>query len=199
MAEKPATIPNLWPTNLKSDILLPEAIIRTQAGALARMTRGVLEGAVSIGQGGGEEEPYSTIRLDVIAPALDSYAHEILTAYHRHDRVYPVSVRAECYEFPSGSYSQKAPNREREAADDDELFGILREVLHSKEVRSLLLSLIAQSNASVGGPGSAGQAAEGGQPPPVPPPGPVVARPVQPPGARDPGDPSADEPAESNP
>jgi hypothetical protein len=150
------TIPNLWPTDIVLNVVSPLAILRTQAGLLSEMTKGLLTAEVAT-----VETDNGAVRhlLDLIAPALNGYRHRLMSVTHRRDMIYPVTVIAEGFPpkfhakvmaqavasisevltpLTGGSYPQ--------AATQQEFLEMAGEILHSPEVRSLIQSLIARIN-----------------------------------------------------
>jgi hypothetical protein len=149
------TIPNLWSDDIKVNVVTPLAVLRKQAHLLTQMTKGVLEADVATvdtvyGDSG-------TIRhgFDVIAPALD-YRQRLFTATHG-VQVYPVVLEADCFRSQShpdlnavklGPGYDLEPERAgtRQAKTEDEFLNLVREILRSDKVRSVIQSLIARSN-----------------------------------------------------
>ena len=74
--------------------------------------------------------------MEIVAPALRSYSIEILRLNYTASELYPVSV------------GSRVSDREGEASTEDELREELREILTSNEVRSIISSLIAESQLS---------------------------------------------------
>jgi hypothetical protein len=154
-----ATIPNLWPDDIKVDVLPPLAILRVQASKIHQLTKGVLLGDIQTLTG---SDGFVSHRLDLIAPTLDNRRKSVVSVTHR-EAFYPVVIEADCYrpkiqQQPIG-YAGAAmslvigapewPDAKdwRPIADSQEEF--LRrvgEVLKSKEVRAVIDSLLALSN-----------------------------------------------------
>jgi hypothetical protein len=155
-----ATIPNLWPDDIKVDVLPPLVILRAQASKIHQLTKGVLLGEVTSTE---DSDGFVTHRLDLIAPALDNRRARILSVTHR-EGFYPVVIEAECFR-------PKAPPRPRSrpagevtsrffgssewpdpkdwrpiGGGQDEFIRRVGEVLKSKEVRAVIDSLLALSN-----------------------------------------------------
>jgi hypothetical protein len=150
------TLNNLWLSDIRPDVLSPFAILELQAQALGPITKGLLLGEVHVSYDAGKENTY--VSLDLIAPALHNYRRRILTAAYRTDMIYPVRVDADCFR-PKGilAFAQAAvemmntgvaerKKRENEAASDQEFRCLVERVLGSDQVKSLAVSLIAQSN-----------------------------------------------------
>jgi hypothetical protein len=154
-----ATIPNLWPDDIKVDVLPPLVILRAQASKIHQLTKGVLLGEVTSIEG---SDGFVTHRLDLIAPALDNRRVRILSATHR-EGFYPVVIEAECYRPKARSVAEMmhlgtlfdmkvgttwpdATNWRPVAAGQSEFVKYIGEVLKSKEVRAVIDSLLALSN-----------------------------------------------------
>ncbi len=143
-----ATIPDLWSDDIRVDVLPPLVILRSQADLLASKTKGILESRVLTASEGTQDQH----QLDLIAPALHHYRVTLLTARHAKDMVYPVKVRSQAFlpeHKPGALVVSKSgfgpPADQKEAATQDEFIALVREVLHSGYVRSLIQSLIARS------------------------------------------------------
>jgi hypothetical protein len=148
------TIPDLWPDDIRVDVLTPLVILRAQESLISRKTQGILQAKVLT----ATNDTLVQHQLDLIAPALNHYRRTVLTAKHSRDMVYPVKVKASCF-VPKGPLERMAlgpqflgesPQDEREAATQDELIELVRQVLHSGEVRATIQSLIARSNEANG-------------------------------------------------
>ena len=156
----PATIPSLWPDDIKVDVLPPLTILKLQAAKLHGITKGILDAEVTTVTG---PDDLVTHRLDLIAPTLDGRRTRVLVATQRTE-FYPVVLEADCYR-PKDSYpfgrslaaisevvagmSAEWPrsNDWRPAANDqDEFLKRIAEVLRSPTVRSIIDSLLALSN-----------------------------------------------------
>jgi hypothetical protein len=143
------SIPDLWSSDIQVRVLTPLAILRAQASLLRRKTQGLVEAVVDT------RTSKESIRhhLDLIAPAVNGYRERMLTATHSPNRVYPVTVAAECF-FPKGGNAatllaaiiDKLPENERIAGTQDDFIKLVKEVLQSLQVRGAIESLIAQSN-----------------------------------------------------
>jgi hypothetical protein len=163
-----ATIPNLWPEDIKVDVLPPFTILKYQAAKLRELTKGILEAEVTAVSG---PEDFVTHRLDLIAPALEGRRSRVLSVTHRVD-FYPVVLEAECFRpKPSPTTLGELIGASRMAAtvasalaskvpptwpnpddwkpvanDQAELLKRIGEVLKSPQVRATIDSLIALSN-----------------------------------------------------
>ena len=125
-----ACIDSLWPTEIKQGILSPRDILETQAMALREQTGGLLTGEVRENQDKAEGAVY--LILEIAAPKLKGVRHRVLTARHFADRIYPCHIDADGLRSAEVAHS------------DEEFAGLLRQVLHSGEVKALAISLIAR-------------------------------------------------------
>ena len=144
------TIPNLWPDTFKVDVQSPLAILRVQAEALGKVTRGLLEGAVETEEGQGVVQD----RLVVVAPAYNGYRHTLIVAKHHPTLLYPVELRAEALAkrvraentpltpVTGPTYRTEYPS----AHTDDQMVHLVQQALASDQTKAVILSLIAKSN-----------------------------------------------------
>jgi hypothetical protein len=163
-----ATIPNLWPEDIKVDVLPPLTILKYQAAKLREITKGILEAEVTTVSG---PEDFATHRLDLIAPVLEGRSTRVLSVTHRVD-FYPVVLEAECFRpkpapttfghvlgtagiaaSVAAALGSKVPptwpnpdDWRPVANDQEELLKRIGEVLKSRQVRATIDSLIALSN-----------------------------------------------------
>src|SRR5262249_40546422 len=121
-----------------------------------RKTGGLLQAKVS----SVETDTLVQHQLDLIAPALHWYRERLLTAEHQKDRYYPVVVNAECFAADPNAPPFQLDRRHGElkslvsglglfgetAATEEEFVELVRKVLQSTVVRSLIQSLIARIN-----------------------------------------------------
>lgn len=133
------TIPNLWPDQIKVDILPPVVVLKAQAATLGRITQGIVEAEVATDESRGTVSH----RLELAVPALDGARHWVLTVTHAADKLYPVAVDAECYRPDPDAGYEISPS---EAGTYQQYLDLLRQVFGSPEVTSLLQTLIARSN-----------------------------------------------------
>lgn len=146
------TIPDLWPDDIKIDVLPPLAILKAQEGSLTRRTQGMLEAKLTTMESGDLVQH----QLDLIAPSLNFYRERLLTATHNRLKPYPVTVEAVCFREKPKTHREalilqtKDPLDQllpvQEAATDEEFVQLVRRVLRSSEVRALISSLIARIN-----------------------------------------------------
>ena len=126
---------NLWgDIKAEESVRTPTNVLKEQATALSRMTKGVLEGSVNVGREYGK----FTIGLSIVAPAINNYEFEVV--YVSHDiELYPVTVVAawERYEL----------NKPIECQNEEEFANALGRILGSDRVKRVISSLIAQSKA----------------------------------------------------
>lgn len=125
---------SLWSPDIKPGILSPRDILDLQAIALREQTDGLLNAEVRTVLDRSEGAVY--LILDVIAPTLGDERHRILTARHFADRIYP------CHLDAQGLRSAEV------AHSDPEFRELVRQVLHSGEVKAMALSLIVRAKDS---------------------------------------------------
>jgi hypothetical protein len=129
----PDTIPDLWPDEVAvTDVITPLAILNYQASQLRQKTKNLLEAEVSTDH--VSKKGYVLHHFELIAPALGRYRYRLFTAGHKDEFVYPVEVKTNEGEEPI------------EAATQQEFLKVLGQVLWSSRARSVIQSLIAQSN-----------------------------------------------------
>jgi hypothetical protein len=153
------TIPDLWSEDITVNVLPPVAVLRALEGLLARKTQGLLQAKLTT----TATDRLVQHQLDLVAPALNFYRERLLSATHDRDMVYPVLVTAACFAPRSpnpphwlapmtqavtavSEFLERPAANQREATTQEEFIDLVREVLHSAEVRSLIQSLIARSN-----------------------------------------------------
>jgi hypothetical protein len=128
MAEKK----NLWgQSKLEMPIQTPTQILKEQASVLSDMTKGVLQGDVTVSQYSGKFR----LQLDIIAPAIDNYRYSVISASHGLD-MYPVTV-----------YPAWRPTIGVDCADAQKFEDELGKILSSDKVSRAVSSLLAQSRA----------------------------------------------------
>lgn len=136
----PGPMQSLWPTDISVDILTPVALMRAQAAPLEKMTQGLIRLEVSTISPKGEDVVHE---MSLIAPPLKNLRQEILNATHTKRRVDPARLEAECwhpeeYELESFSWPR--------ADSEPEVIERLAKVLRSREVRSIMESMLTQIN-----------------------------------------------------
>jgi hypothetical protein len=145
------TIPDLWPEDIKVNVLPPIAVLKAQESLLSRRTQGMLQAKLTT----TETDKLVQHQLDLIAPGLNFYRERLLTATHDREMLYPVTVTAEAFApKPAHPMSNLDLARlrldpsliYRKAATDEEFVRLVREVLQSADVRALIHSLIARIN-----------------------------------------------------
>lgn len=120
---------SLWSPEIQSDVVSPRDILETQAIVLRELTQGALSGTVRESHDNGQ----STIDLsfEIIVAGFDSLRHRIVDVRHTAGRIYPCHVESEASRFAEVAHSPL------------EVQELLRQVLHSGEVKALVLSLLA--------------------------------------------------------
>ena len=130
---------DLWPEIDTPRALSPKKILQMQVDAIAEKTSDILQAEVVTSQQPNSikgRQDNVMHRLDLIAPALDSYRKTVFEAWHSPDELYPVFVR----------YSHPSEHAPKVAHDPNEFIEILKSALNSSAVRSTINSLIARSN-----------------------------------------------------
>jgi hypothetical protein len=134
----PNTIPDLWPNDIDvTEVLTPLAIMRYQAGQLRQRTKSLLEAEVDTEEPDGGKVVH---HFDIVAPALDRYRYRLFTVSHDRALVYPVTL--------SAPWQDDWNQRDEEASTQDEFVKRMAGLLTSDHVKSVIQSLVAQSNES---------------------------------------------------
>ena len=120
---------SLWSTEIQSDVVSPRDILETQAIALRELTNGALSGIVRESHESGQ--PAVILSFEIVTPGSEHLQHRILAVRHSADRIYPCHIEAAALSFAEVAHSPL------------EVQELLRQVLHSGEVKALALSLIA--------------------------------------------------------
>ena len=146
------TIPDLWPTSeLKSAVLTPIVILRTQATLLGQKTQGLLMGDVRVTT---SEKGQLTLSFTVIAPAVNNYRYNLLSVQHTVDASYPAKISADGLTnietipsiFPMGDRKVTTSVSCKTAYSEREFIRIVQEVLQAPATIAKLQSLIVRSN-----------------------------------------------------
>ncbi len=119
---------NLWSPEITSDFLSPRDILRCQAIALREHTDGLISAEMRFTKDSVEQTIH--LALDILDP--EGTRHRILTAHHSEERLFPCHVEAKSSSTAQIAYS------------DFEFQQLVRQILHSGEVKALVLSLIAR-------------------------------------------------------
>ena len=145
-----AKLVDLWPEDISTDVLSPQAILKFQAAQLEKRTKGILRGRVEEQVSEGNR----TLILVAEAPAV-SITGELLRVVSGVERAYPATVygpgmRHEVpVKVPGPLVALTGGTMTKEykvASGESQLIELVREVLASDETRSTLDSLIALSN-----------------------------------------------------
>jgi hypothetical protein len=142
----PTEIPDLWGDDIDVDVVSPHVILKTQAEAIARRTKGLLTAEVSTSAEPDDDFNFtSTHKLLILARSIGYEGEELLQIQHPDKRYYPLSI-----EVPSGivwDYSDSdTPTCYRRCNDQDELIAALRTVLTSPPTKATLNNLLARVN-----------------------------------------------------
>lgn len=125
---------NLWGELPEStEVKPPITILKEQAEMLGQLTKGVLQGQVSI------TSTYARFNLTfaVLAPALD-YSYELLQARHNIE-LYPVTINSK--------WLRRGSLLEVECRSEEDFELALAELFSSPGVKSVIASLLSQSKA----------------------------------------------------
>ncbi len=125
------TTDNLWSPEITSEVRSPLVILEQQAAALRDQCAGILTAEVR--QAIDKSEGAAYLILDLIAPSLGAARHRILTARYFADRIYPCHVDAEGLRSAEVAHST------------DEFRELVRQVLHSGEVKAIAQSLLVRA------------------------------------------------------
>ena len=120
---------NYWKIPATSTLSPPANILKEQATALTAATNGMLQGAVSRSQSGGD----SKLALLIIAKALNNYTYTLLTVEHG-ITLYPVAI----FFLPTGIYVR--------ANDEPAFRQALKDLIGSDESGRIVAGLLAQIN-----------------------------------------------------
>jgi len=128
---------SLWPENtITRSVLSPVAILRRQAEELSSLTDEILVGEVVAS---ARAKDNISLSLEIVAPILSNYRKRILTVYYAvPDQYYPV-----VFDNPPDTMDFIM---EPVAQTQQEFEQMLKSVLGSSEVISVIQSLIARSN-----------------------------------------------------
>jgi hypothetical protein len=148
---------SFWPEDIDVGVLSPREILETQAKALAEITKGLVTAEIMETTDTSDPKGLATqLQLVLIAPNL-SYRRQILTIRHAFQLVYPATVDAECFRekdlFATQRLIKDTTGLEwptnlptpTTAVTDRDLETLIKTVLRSAEVKSVLTSLIAKS------------------------------------------------------
>jgi hypothetical protein len=120
---------SLWSPEIKPEVLSPRSILESQAESLREQSGGLLAAELKVSK---DTDGAVTLALEMHAPSLQEHRHRVLTARYFAERIYPCHIDA------NGLRSAEV------AHSADEFLELLRQVLHSGEVKSLAQSLISR-------------------------------------------------------
>jgi hypothetical protein len=140
------SIPVVWPDDIKVDVLTPLMILRAQVEPLKRMTKGQLQ--VQVNTLSSAEAEKVTHSMDLVAPNLGNYRHGILAVTHSREFVYPAEFEAACFQpnldDPEKSLRTLVGDPPNVADSEERFIELLTEVLRSRQVKSVIQSLLAR-------------------------------------------------------
>jgi|SRR5947209_15615324 len=120
---------DLWPDDFgKSDVTPPRTILREQAEALSKKTRGLVEGLVTT----ISHPPHSFAQTFFLSvPDLDNYTYRLLVVVHPL-QFYPLDVQAEVL------------GKTFACAAEKDFKDALREIFNANETKRIIAALLAQ-------------------------------------------------------
>lgn len=138
----PTEIPDLWGDDINVDVVPPLVILKAQAEAISRRTRGMLTAEVVSSSGKEKGEVTWVHGLHLRAPTIE-YGELLLTLSHDENRFYPVSV-----ELPEPiSWAQGSRETTIMRCDDQQrLLDALSVALTSPPTKWALSTLLAKVN-----------------------------------------------------
>jgi hypothetical protein len=91
---------DLWPDDIRVEVLEPLEILRAQEDSLAQKTNRLLRAEVRTTDYKDKNEKVTTIAhsLDLIAPVLNEYRITLLRATHSADAIYPVLAESRVFD-----------------------------------------------------------------------------------------------------
>jgi hypothetical protein len=122
---------SLWSPEIKPGLLSPRDVLELQVMALRDQSGGLLNAEIRCAHDKAENAIY--LIFEIWAPSLAEERSRILTARSFADRIYP------CHLDAVGLRTAEAAHSEEEFRE------LVRQVLHSGEVKSLALSLMARA------------------------------------------------------
>ena len=124
-------VKNLWGDLPElSDVRSPATILREQASLLTQMTKGTLQGEVSL----LKRKDKFDLTLRILAPALDNYSYTVLGV------VYPIEM------YPADVFdAHNLPPIPRSCTDEESLQSTLANILSSSRTQKVISHLLAQS------------------------------------------------------
>ena len=148
-------IPDLWGHAISVDVLTPAAILNTQATLLKRKTQGIVIAELETTEG---SKNIVTIKLDLVAPAVDNFRATVLAVRHKADYVYPALVTSSAFAGKGGGpfgdlkWGGVEDQMSKLAETEMQFISLLQEALQSGPILSIVQSLIAKSNEARQGP-----------------------------------------------
>ena len=130
-------IPDYWPDTIKVNTLSPLNILQLQAAYLKKRTGGIVEGVVDK----ADSREGATVTLDILATVMN-YRERVLTVTYK-GTYKPYHAEIEAIGLTNDA---EHPIVSTTAHSEEEFKEILRESLQSKEMNTLIQSLIARTN-----------------------------------------------------
>jgi hypothetical protein len=143
-----------WPEDIKPSIQVPLSVLQPRADELTSLTKGLLVGKVS--STSDKDGTWQFHSLDVVVPTLKNHRQRLLTVKHETMMVYPAYVDAAVFapsleEQLGAGINLLSPRKKsrNQASSDDELIQLLKQALHSDQIKAMLVSLIALANNAI--------------------------------------------------
>jgi hypothetical protein len=134
-------VESLWSIPAADNVRAPLMIMKEQAAALTKQTKGSLVGSVEpVAYGNG-----LVINLSVEVPALNNYRYHVMT-YEQPITMYPGTLASQV-PAPSGTGLYIRPKAIK-VNNEEEFLVALKALLASDEVKRLVSSLLVQANAA---------------------------------------------------
>lgn len=152
-----AEIADLWPSEIKVDVLSPTMILNAQAEILSQRTQGLIQPEI-IGETKG---PLQKLYFDLVAAANNGSRNRILIVTQRLDQPYPAVVTARVLaderdvelisdtlptKIDWGLDSAEEVSRSRVVLTPGEFTRLIALVFQSVEVQTNLISILAKAN-----------------------------------------------------
>lgn len=138
-----ATLEDLWPPDIKVEVLSPALILKHQADLITQKTKGVVVGEV-------RTVPHVQRTTYILRLASESgdYVYEAVRISHEQQKPYPCFVSASCFDSEGSLHAEarlEYTENTLKLSSDEEVKDVLRQVLGSEETTSALQSMLARA------------------------------------------------------
>lgn len=140
------SIPNLWEGKISRSVLTPVAILRTQAGNFEAEIGKVLRAEVRSRIQPTESGSVRHHTFDIVAPGLNGYRREVLSAEHADPGAYPVQVRSDFLPTVVHVNQGYVEDQDRTCRNQEHFLKVLGAIFSSERLTTEIESLIAQIN-----------------------------------------------------